>query len=157
MVTKKTAEAVVKELMGVTEDLYRPKKFVYKDLKFIYAYDGDSIDFLIKKSFDFGFGFKVKGEKKIRVRLYGMDTFEIRDKNPKKKKKAYVARDFVRDRLSKADHIELETIKDKTGKYGRYLGVVYYIEGDKKFCLNSQLVSMGLTTGKTFTKKKVRW
>lgn len=132
----------------MTEDTYRPRQFVYQDVEYLKNYDGDTIDFRIRKSFDFGFGYLVKGEKKICVRLYGVDTFELRDKSPAKKKRAYAARDYVKEILSGADQIILETIKDKTGKYGRYLAIVYWIEDNKKFCLNSQLVENKLTTGR---------
>ena len=51
------------------------------------------------------------------------------------KEEGYKVRDYVREEILEKD-IELFTIKDKTGKYGRLLGVIKY--GDK--CLNQDLL-----------------
>ena len=60
---------------------------------------------------------------------------------------------FVRDELRKKilnKNIILKTIKDKKGKYGRYLGIIYVLNEDeiedknedKYLCINDWLLEM---------------
>jgi len=81
------------------------------------VYDGDSITADIR----LGLGIWKKGEK---IRLYGINTPEIRGGTPEEKAHGFAARDYLRALiLNKA--IILETHKDKTGKYGRLLGTIW--------------------------------
>lgn len=105
-------------------------------------YDGDSVhvqvfrNHTMPSSFaDFGFGdivtipaYIMHKEMDVSVRMYGFDCPELRDKRPDFKAAAYLARDKAREWME--DGVEncnlyLFTHKDKTGKYGRYLGNFY--------------------------------
>lgn len=141
----------------MSPDIYYPDQYVYKDVTYVKNYDGDTIDFKVRKTFDIGFGSTVTGETAIRIRLRGVDTFEIRDKDPEKKEKAIKGRDLVQEVLSSSDgRIILETFKDKTGKYGRYIADVYIrpcgiTENRERWqSLAKILEDQGLLTGRTF-------
>ena len=94
--------------------------FTLEDSLYIYkayvtdVYDGDTITCIIDCGFNLGI-------QKTKIRLYGINTPELRGED----------RDiglFVRDELRKKilhKHVFLKTIKDKTGKYGRFLGKIY--------------------------------
>jgi len=96
------------------------------------AYDADSMDLII----DLGCNVFIHE----KVRLYAIDTPELRTKNLKEKKLGYEARDFVRELLKDREFI-IETFKDKKGKFGRYLVNIILKDGvtlnniliDKKF------------------------
>ena len=120
------------------------EKYIYTDVKYIKNYDGDTIDFLISKEFDFGFKINVKASYSIKVRLFGIDTPEIRGGSIESKKIAIKAKDFVETALTVADDIVLHTIKDKGGKFGRYLAEVFYEIGEKRYNLSDELVKGGM-------------
>jgi len=84
------------------------------------VYDGDTITVTI----DLGFKTFLHNQK---IRLYGINTPEIRGEEVDKGQ--MVAR-FVKDEILH-EEIELETIKDeKKGKFGRWLGIVHYKNGN---------------------------
>ena len=78
------------------------------------VYDGDTI----RCTIDCGFGII---KKKMKIRLYGLDTPEIRGED---RSLGITVRDKLRDKILNKD-IKLKTIKDKKGKYGRYLGIIF--------------------------------
>lgn len=111
------------------------EKLLEKNLKYCYdakvvsIYDGDTI------TVEIDLGFNVITKQKIR--FYGVNTFEIRGEE---REKGLLAKQFVVDRI-KDKKIKLYTIKDKTGKYGRYLGIIYYNDMDnKEVNLNLELI-----------------
>jgi len=79
----------------------------------IKVYDGDTVTAIV----DCGFSIKLK----IRVRLYGINTPEVRGKE---RPEGLKSRDYLRGLILNKDII-LETIKDKKGKYGRYIGIIH--------------------------------
>jgi len=83
------------------------------------VYDGDTL------TAEVDLGFKMWA-KKIKLRLIGIDTPEIRTKNPAEKLLAIKARDRVRE-LCLDKEVKITT--HGKGKYGRWLATVY-IEGD---------------------------
>lgn len=93
---------------------YINKKYCYNAFV-TKCYDGDTITCNI----DVGFGITLKKQK---IRLFGINTEEVRGEN---KEIGYIARDFLRNKILNKD-ILLFTIKDKKGKYGRMLGIIYY-------------------------------
>lgn len=101
--------------------MYKYKAFVAS------VYDGDTITCII----DLGFTIKVK---KI-IRLLGIDTPELRGEEKTMGKKV---RDYLRSLILNQEII-LETVKDKTGKYGRYLATVYY----NNMNINKHLLEIG--------------
>ena len=103
----------------MTNNLYHYRAYVTS------VYDGDSFTLEV----DMGFGIT----NKLRVRLYGLDTPEVR--RAKGRSEAHVIqgkeiRDLVR-RLILRKHIIVKTFQNKKydarkGKYGRYLVHVWY-------------------------------
>lgn len=106
--------------------------------KYISNYDGDTIKFMA----DLGFGVW----KHITVSLVGIDTPELRSKDPSAKERAYTAKDYVFSKLADAKEIIIKIQKDKTGKYGRYIADVVF-DGT---CLAEALVSDGLAVRKEY-------
>lgn len=95
------------------------------------VYDGDTI------TAEIDLGFKIKTEQKLR--LYGINTPELtKDERPEGLK----ARDYLRGRILHK-RIFIKTVKDKTGKYGRYIVVIYLQEGDGYTNINRELVEYG--------------
>jgi len=111
--------------------------WIYK-ATYISNYDGDTIRFLR----DCG----CNVFHTVTVRLWGIDTPELRSKDIIEKEKAYEARDVVKKILTEANCIYIETIKGKKGKYGRYIANIWYAEKKlgELFCLNEELVNRGL-------------
>ena len=91
--------------------MYKYKAIVRK------IYDGDTITVDI----DLGFGI---WKKKQSIRLSGINTPEIRGEE---RETGLIVRDILREWIPLGTEILLITEKDKTGKYGRYLGEIYSI------------------------------
>jgi len=100
------------------------------------VYDGDSITVDI----DLGFGIIMKDKK---IRLADIDTPELRGDE---KDQGIISRDWLRNKILNK-HITINTIKDTSGKYGRYLAFVYYDNVN----LNEQMLNEGLA--KKYLKK----
>ncbi len=94
-------------------------------------YDGDTFRVTIRN------WPAVIGER-IAVRVYGIDTPELRDKDPQVKEKARKAKQFVVDSLRNARRVELRNLR--RDKYFRLLAEVY-VDGHS---LGAQLVKLGL-------------
>lgn len=101
--------------------------YVYKAIV-TKVYDADTITIDI----DLGFYTWMKNQK---IRLYGINAFEVRGSE---KEKGKIARDEVR-RLILGKEVIIHTHKDKKGKYGRWLATVMH--GGTN--LNEWLVSNG--------------
>jgi micrococcal nuclease len=101
--------------------------------------DGDTIDILL----DLGLNIF----KKERVRLFGIDTpetFGVK-KGSEEYLKGMESKNFVEDFI-KGQDLVVQTIKDKTGKYGRLLVKIYIDD----VCLNEELVKNGLAERKDY-------
>mgnify|MGYP001186943216 FL=1 len=81
------------------------------------VYDGDTCTCVV----DLGF----KTFQRIKVRLLGIDTPEIRTRDLNEKEKGYEARDWLRERIL-GKKVLLHT-KEK-GKFGRWLGHIWDLE-----------------------------
>lgn len=92
-------------------------------------YDGDTITVDIDLGLD-------TWRNNERIRLYGIDTPEVRGDE---REQGLVSRDWLRGQILDCD-IVLQTIKDRSGKYGRLLGIVWY-NGEN---INEALVKHGL-------------
>ena len=102
-------------------------------VRVIYVYDGDTI----YVDTDLGFESHIVKQK---IRLAHIDAPEIRGEE---REEGLKARDFVRDVLHDK-RIIMNSIKDKSGKYGRYLGVIYYESSYGRWInLNEQMVELG--------------
>jgi len=91
----------------------RKGQYIYK-AKIVKVYDGDTVTAVI----DLGMGVT----KTERIRLRGINAPEVRGSEKIAGKRS---RDALRGLILNQDVI-IETIKDKKGKYGRYIGVIYY-------------------------------
>ena len=96
------------------------------------VYDGDTL------TAEVDLGFKMWA-KKIKLRLVGVDTPEIRTKDPEEKALAIKARDRVRE-LCLGKEVMITT--HGKGKYGRWLASVYVDGGD--ISLATFLIAEGL-------------
>lgn len=96
------------------------------------VYDGDTITARVD------LGFYMTAE--VKFRLYGIDTPEMHGEDKIEGKRV---RDLVRDRILNK-HVLLKSHKGKTGKYGRWLAEVIFIDDDGiQTNLNLLLVSEG--------------
>ena len=96
----------------------------------IAVYDGDTITVDI----DLGLHTWATGEK---IRLNRINAPEMRGAD---KPKGTLSRDFLRGLILNKEII-LETIKDKKGKYGRYLGEIWLkTDGDNYINVNDEIV-----------------
>jgi len=79
------------------------------------VYDGDTVT----ADIDLGMNIWLRGE---RLRLWGIDTPELR--RGTRRQAARKARDFLRTQIL-GQKVIIKTIRDRKGKYGRYLAVIY--------------------------------
>jgi len=93
------------------------------------VYDGDSITVDI----DLGFGIIMKNKK---IRLAEIDAPEIRGKE---KEQGIISKEWLKNKILNKN-ITINTTKDKTGKYGRYLAYIY-INNEN---LNESMLNNGL-------------
>jgi len=102
--------------------VYRYKAFVRK------IYDGDTITCDI----DLGFNTILRAQK---IRLLGINAPEVRGEQ---RAKGLKSRDALRSKISNK-WIIIETKQDKKGKYGRWLGNIWFEDE----CINDWLISEG--------------
>jgi len=83
--------------------------------KVVSVYDGDTI----RCDIDLGFYTWIKNQS---IRLIGIDTPELRgDERPDGLVVKQIVSDLILDK-----HVLLKTYKDSTGKFGRWLAVIFY-------------------------------
>ena len=106
--------------------------YTYRIKGFKKIYDGDTITVLI----DLGFG--VTKEEKIRLAF--IDAPEIRGEE---RLEGLKSRDWLRERLLTAfnngEEIIIRTLKDRKGKYGRYLGEIFIND----ISINKEMIQEG--------------
>jgi len=113
--------------------------------KYIKNYDGDTITVDLDCDIDFFC-------KNVNIRLLGINTPEIRTKNKCEKVKGYKAKQFVKDRLSNANKIELKDCFK--GKYFRLVcNIIYDGKNLSKELLRANL-AYSYFGG---TKQKINW
>ena len=99
-----------------------PPEFLYwYRAKCLRVVDGDTIDVLTD------LGFRIGWEQ--RIRLYGIDTYELNDHDPARRALAVKGKEFVAAKVEGKD-VVLNSFKDRGDKYGRWLAVVYYATDD---------------------------
>jgi len=99
--------------------------------------DGDTYDAVVDLGFDINF--------KMRIRLAEVDTYEtrlIKGTTEEGKKIGLKAKEFVQNLLLHKK-VRLKSFKTKTGKYGRYLFHVSYLDGGSWIDLGKTLISSG--------------
>jgi micrococcal nuclease len=107
----------------MNKNLYTYKAFVVK------VYDGDTITVDI----DLGFGVFYKKQK---IRLMGINAPELKGDE---RENGLIVRDWLREKILNKEVI-IKTIKDKKGKYGRYLGYIFL----DNININEQMLNEGL-------------
>ena len=106
-------------------ELYTYKAHVIK------VYDGDTITADIQ----LGFGVILHKQK---IRLKSVNAPEVRGPE---KEKGIISRDWLRDQILNKDII-LRTFKDKKGKYGRWIGLIF-LASNPNSCINAKLIIEG--------------
>lgn len=101
--------------------------YTYK-AELVRVIDGDTIVLDI----DLGFETWLRNQ---TIRLYGIDTPEITGQT---KQEGLAVKEWVKERLQGGEVI-LQSIQDKKGKFGRWLGIVL-VEGNN---LNDELIATG--------------
>ena len=106
------------------------KKCYNYQVDVISVYDGDTITVNV----DLGFSMSLN---KLKIRLTGVDTAEMKSTDEALKKKAVAARDFIREQILNK-RVLLECYGQD--KYGRWLGKIFAPDGS---CLNEELIKKG--------------
>ena len=109
--------------------------YTYKVKNIISIYDADTVHVQVDLGFNIEFA--------IKVRLAWINAPEVRGDE---REFGLISRDWLRERLLSAElekrDIFIKTIKDKTEKYGRYLGEIYIDSLDTR-SINDELVFEG--------------
>jgi len=103
------------------------------------VYDGDTCTVDI----DLGLHIWARSEK---IRLHGINAPELRGEE---RPAGLKSRDFLRSVILNQS-ILLETIKDRSGKYGRYLGIIWLSRDGKWINVNDLLVEKGFAVAKEY-------
>lgn len=98
-------------------------RYIYRVSQVGRVVDGDTVDLTI----DLGLGVY----RQERIRLYGYDAFELHGEFAERGQLAKLALYSLLAEVEPEDKIWIRTIKDRTGKYGRLLGVVVVESVDK--------------------------
>lgn len=109
-------------------------EFYWYKARYRSNYDGDTL----RVDVDLGMGI---WRANIAVRLFGVDTPELRGGTPESKALAEKAKAFIADKID--GPLYLNTIRDEAGKYGRLLAVVHTVDG---LNINQALLDEGLAT-----------
>ena len=107
--------------------------------------DGDTCDAMV----DLGFNVWHK----VRIRFYGVDTWESRARDLEEKAKGLAAKAYVKDLLENSDDGKFSIISHGTGKYGGVLGELF-VKGQEK-SVNELLKENGHAYEYHGEKKKV--
>lgn len=103
-----------------------PEALYHYRAEVVSVYDGDTVT----TNLDLGMNVWIR---KAKLRLYGINAPELRGEE---KERGKVARDFLRGLLENREVI-VETVKDKKGKYGRWLATLW-VKGKGKWCPQDQ-------------------
>ena len=99
------------------------------------VYDGDTITVMIDQG--------MKHFARVKVRMIGINTPELRTKDLEEKERGYAAKDYLKSRIE-GKTVVVHTVKK--GKFGRWLGVIWlYEEGMEELgeSLNDEMIRMG--------------
>jgi micrococcal nuclease len=107
--------------------------------KVMSVYDGDTV----RVDIDLGLKTWIKNES---IRLYRINAPEVRGSE---RVEGLKSRDYLRKLILKKEVI-IQTIKDKKGKYGRYLGEIWIEKNKKWINVNDLLVEKGYAAYKEY-------
>jgi len=93
-------------------------------------YDGDTMRITVDQGFS-------TARLRESFRLYGINTPEVRGAEKEEGKKV---RDYVRSFLPIGQEVYVRSVRDKSGKYGRYLGVIWVEKPDGWVNVNKHLL-----------------
>ena len=141
--------------MSDYKETFEDRLFWYR-AQCVKVVDGDTIELL----FDLG----MSQYRKERVRIYGINTPEIFGvkKDSEEYAKGMEAKVFVEEFVNARDlesfikkfmvgeDLLVQTIKDKTGKYGRYLANIFKFEGEVLVKMADGLLTNGLAEEKSY-------
>lgn len=99
------------------------------------VYDGDTVTLMIDQG--------MKHFARVKVRLLGINTPEIRTKDASEKQRGLAAKQYLKDRIE-GKTVIVHTAKK--GKFGRWLGVLWaYDEGMEELgeSLNDEMIRTG--------------
>ena len=107
-------------------------KLFHYQAEIVRVVDGDTVDAFVDLGFDM--------HSKQRVRLYGINTPEVRTRNLEEKKAGLAASARLNELLNaNKNRCVIRTSLDKKGKYGRVLGTIYVDDIN----INEMLLSEG--------------
>lgn len=101
----------------------------------ISVYDGDTITVMIDQG--------MKHFARVKVRLVGINTPEIRTKDLDEKKRGLEAKEYLKSRIE-GKTVIVHTVKK--GKFGRWLGILWVFEEDMDTLgesLNDEMIRVG--------------
>ena len=99
------------------------------------VYDGDTVTLMIDQG--------MKHFARVKVRMIGIDTPEIRTKDLEEKERGYAAKDYLKSRIE-GKTVLVHTVKK--GKFGRWLGVLWSYDPNADELgesLNDEMIRMG--------------
>ena len=99
------------------------------------VYDGDTVTLMIDQG--------MKHFARVKVRMVGINTPEIRTKDLDEKKRGYAAKDYLKSRIE-GKTVIVHTVKK--GKFGRWLGVLWAYNDDMNELgesLNDEMIRVG--------------
>jgi len=109
--------------------------------KVLEIYDADTIR--VELNLGFGLIWRGSDNRGVEIRLYGLNAPEMKGSD---KTKGTISRDRLREQLL-GQVITLKTIKDKSEKFGRYLGILIKEDGTN---INEWLIKEGLAIKKDY-------
>jgi micrococcal nuclease len=109
--------------------------------KVLEIYDADTIR--VELNLGFGLVWRGSDNRGVEIRLYGLNAPEMKGSD---KNKGTISRDKLREQLLNQE-ITLKTIKDKSEKFGRYLGIIIKEDGTN---INEWLINEGLAIKKDY-------
>ena len=105
-------------------------RYVY-DAECVKVVDGDTLHLDVDLGLDC--------RRSITIRVHGINTPEMRGPE---REEGIVSRDCLKDFIDNADgQLIIQTVRDRTGKYGRYIAHIY---NDKGLNLGDELVRLGM-------------
>ena len=110
-------------------DIPAEKTYLYQ-AEVVEVYDADTTTLKV----DLGFNITITE----RFRLYRINACEV---TGAEKVEGLKAKDYFLQRCPVGSTIWIKTVKDKKGKYGRYLADIYIKTNDSYECLNDLLVT----------------
>jgi len=115
-----------------------PGAFEYwYDAALLRVVDGDTVDVVLD------LGFRIAWT--VRLRLYGINAYELTSSDPALRQKALAGKAFVEANLA-GRRLVIQTHLDRQEKFGRWLGTVWAFDGAASTWLNvnDALVAAGL-------------